>query len=162
MFYSVRRYHTTDVTRISALPRVEKANGTRNHDLSVVRHSEVDHLRQLQIVDVVAYVQASRVRLQGGLHVEGIVRQPTGPLPESVFCKVRREPGKYVNVGIQLRHLKTDVPLGQGIISTPVNVGLFGFGSLEQLRDEIALGAKLHAVPMCGVAFQSIESHDLY
>ncbi len=62
-----------------------------HHDLRLVRRYQFQHLRQLQIAKIVGNLQTPGVRLQYG-RIKRVVRKPSGPYIEAVFCVVRIEP----------------------------------------------------------------------
>lgn len=68
-----------------------------HHNLSVVFYGEVDHLWQLQIIDIVVNIDAPSVGLQGGRDIERIVRETAGPLPKSIFRKIGIEPDQNLS-----------------------------------------------------------------
>ncbi len=62
-----------------------------HHDLRFVRRYQFQHLGQLQIVKIVDNLQTPGVRLKYG-RIKRVVRKPSGPYIETVFCVVRIEP----------------------------------------------------------------------
>lgn len=77
--------------------------GATNHDLRIVLRREIEHVRELQIVDVVREVERASVWLDYG-RIKGIQRVPAGPLAEPVFRVVGIEPtslAEFISLGMR-------------------------------------------------------------